>query len=81
MEIYPKRWESWGLGNNGTKTHPKPIGILRATMSPMGVFDGTETELVIRHTLLNHPLDAPILVRIAERAQLASELRPREAGV
>ncbi len=21
----------WGLGNNGTKTHAKPIGILRAT--------------------------------------------------
>ena len=46
-------------------------------MSAMGVFDGTETELVIRHTLLNHPLD----VRTAQRAQLASELRPREAGV
>ena len=50
-------------------------------MLAMGVFDGTETVLVIRHTLLNHPLDAPILVRIAERAPLASELRPREAGV
>ena len=28
---------------------------------------------------LNHPLDTPILVRIAERAQLASEFQPREA--
>ena len=28
---------------------------------------------------MNHPLDTPILVRIAERAQLASELQPREA--
>ncbi len=69
------------MRNNGTKTHAKPIGILRATMLAMGVFDGTETVLVIRHTLLNHPLDAPILVRIPERAPLASELRPREAGV
>ena len=33
------------------------------------------SELVTRQTLLNHPLDTPILVRIAERAQLASERR------
>ena len=25
------------------KRTPKPIGLLRATMSAMGVFDGTET--------------------------------------
>ena len=35
--------EAKGSRNNGTKTHAKPIGILRATMLAMGVFDGTET--------------------------------------